>query len=186
MAVFSGNLSLRAGQFALQHLIVCECESHTNSLTHLIIMSLTLTAVFPAISQCLPTNNWNTEGNFLVALIVWMWNVDHTQTVITSCIFPFYDRHLHTNSHGGFRRQTLSACRPQSTHRVATAFWHTFQHDGKISSGLVSGGVNAHPLSLYLPSRKSCSVRSSWEGRYNYPISSLPLYVLCGADQSAH
>jgi hypothetical protein len=31
-------------------------------------------------------------------------------------------------------------------------------------------GVHAHPLSLYLPSRTSCSVRSSWEGRYTPPF----------------
>ncbi len=40
---------------------------------------------------------------------------------------------------------------------------------------------HARSLSLYLPSRTSCGVRSSWEGRYNPPIfSSLPLYVLWG------
>jgi len=27
---------------------------------------------------------------------------------------------------------------------------------------------------------QSCSVRSSWEGRYTPPISTLPPYVLCG------
>ncbi len=29
---------------------------------------------------------------------------------------------------------------------------------------------------------QSCSVRSSWEGRYTPPISCLPIYVLCGPD----
>ncbi len=32
---------------------------------------------------------------------------------------------------------------------------------------------------------KSCSVRSSWEGRYTPPISPLPLYVLCGYNLQA-
>jgi hypothetical protein len=40
----------------------------------------------------------------------------------------------------------------KSTHRVATAaFGRTFHHEGKISPGWW-GGVQAHPLSLYLPS----------------------------------
>ncbi len=32
---------------------------------------------------------------------------------------------------------------------------------------------------------QSCSVRSSWEGRYTPPISPLPLYVLCGYNLQA-
>ncbi len=40
-------------------------------------------------------------------------------------------------------------------------------------------GVHAHPLSLYLPSRTSCRVRSNLEGRYTPSISTIPLYVLC-------
>jgi hypothetical protein len=42
------------------------------------------------------------------------------------------------------------------THRVAMAtFWRrTFHHDGKISPAVrMGGGVYAHPLSLFLPSR---------------------------------
>ncbi len=34
-------------------------------------------------------------------------------------------------------------------------------------------GVHVHPISLYLPSRKSCS---SWEGRYTPPVSNLYMY----------
>ncbi len=47
----------------------------------------------------------------------------------------------------------LSFC-PQSTHRVAMAstFWRTFHHDGKISPAWRRWGLHAHPLSLYLPS----------------------------------
>ncbi len=73
---------------------------------------------------------------------------------------------------------------PQSTHRLATAtFWRTFHHDGKISPGWWGWGVHAHPLSLYLPSRPKLqyTVRSSWEGRYTPPISSLFLCTLCWA-----
>ncbi len=56
---------------------------------------------------------------------------------------------------------------PQSTHRVAFAdFWYTSHHDGKISPGWWGGGVHAHPLSAYYHHVQSCSVRSSWEGRY--------------------
>ncbi len=37
------------------------------------------------------------------------------------------------------------------------------------------GRLHAHPLLLYLPSRQSGSVRSSWEGRYTHTFSSLIL-----------
>ncbi len=74
--------------------------------------------------------------------------------------------------------------RPQSTHRVAIAdFWRTFHHDGKISPGWWGWGVHAHPLSAYWYHHvQSCSVRSCWVGRYTHPVSSLPIYVLCGRD----
>ncbi len=45
-------------------------------------------------------------------------------------------------------------------------------------------GSAPHAHSLYyiyiLARTKNCSVRSSWEGRYAPPISTLPLYVLLG------
>ncbi len=56
-------------------------------------------------------------------------------------------------------------------------FWHTFHHDGKMVR--VGGGAR-HPLSLYLlvPSREKVLVYTSAE-RADFPISPLPLYVLC-------
>ncbi len=46
--------------------------------------------------------------------------------------------------------------------------------------GLWGWGVHAHPLSLCLPSRteQSFRVRSSWEGRYTPPISTLSIGTL--------
>jgi hypothetical protein len=69
----------------------------------------------------------------------------------------------------------------QSTHRVATAaFWRTFYHDGKISPGLWEWELHVHlPLSQYLPSRSKLQCTLQLKGRYNPPISSLPLDTLC-------
>jgi hypothetical protein len=72
----------------------------------------------------------------------------------------------------------------QSTHRVAmTDFWRTFHRDGKISPGWWGGRMHAHlppsiPFHSIYHHVQSCSERSSWEGRYTPPISSLFLYVL--------
>ncbi len=69
-------------------------------------------------------------------------------------------------------------------HRVATATsWHTFHHDGKISLGWWGWGVHAHlptPLHSVYHHVQSCSVRTSWEGRYTHlflGFSPLPLYM---------
>ncbi len=64
-----------------------------------------------------------------------------------------------------------------------TTFWHTFHHDGKISPTWWGWGVHALPLSLYLLSR--VVVYTPAERADSTPISPLPLYVLCGADQQA-
>jgi hypothetical protein len=70
---------------------------------------------------------------------------------------------------------------PYLTHGVATtAFWRTFRHDGKISAGWCGGGCTPIPFHSIYHHIQSCSVRSSWVGRYTHPISSLPIYVLCG------
>ncbi len=65
-------------------------------------------------------------------------------------------------------------------HGVATAtFWRTFHHDGNISPvWWGGGGVHAHPLLLYLPSRTK---KLWWEGRYTPPIyfCSIPIFTLC-------
>jgi hypothetical protein len=69
----------------------------------------------------------------------------------------------------------------QSTHRVTMAtFWRIFHHDKKNLPSLVRWGVHAHPVHYIYHHAQSCGVRSSWEGRYSPPISTLPLYVLCG------
>ncbi len=68
---------------------------------------------------------------------------------------------------------------PQSTHRVSTAaFWHTFRHDGKISPGLWGCGCQPTTFHYSYHHVQSCSVRSSWVGRYTHPVSSRPIYVL--------
>jgi hypothetical protein len=54
--------------------------------------------------------------------------------------------------------RSLNECcrwRAHRVHRVAMAsFWRLFHHDKKNQPSLVGGRVHAHPLSLYLPSRK--------------------------------
>ncbi len=46
------------------------------------------------------------------------------------------------------------------------------------------GGVYAPPpFHCIYHHKQSCGVRSSWEGRYTPPFSSLPLHVLCGPGQ---
>jgi hypothetical protein len=42
------------------------------------------------------------------------------------------------------------------------------------------GGCTPSPFYYVYHHEQSLSVRSSWEGRYTPPTSSLPLYVLCG------
>ncbi len=73
-------------------------------------------------------------------------------------------------------------------HRVAMAdFCCSFHHDGKSAlAGVVGGGGGGctptppfHSIYHYV---QSCSVRSA-EYRHTHPISSLPLYVLCGTCQ---
>ncbi len=62
--------------------------------------------------------------------------------------------------------------------------WTLFHQDGKISSGQCGWEGHAHTLSLYLPSRKSCCVHSSWE--CTPPISTLPYIcsVVCHVQYS--
>ncbi len=70
---------------------------------------------------------------------------------------------------------------PQSTHRVAMAtFWRTFHREGKISPAWWGGGCTPSPFHTIYHHEQSCGVGSSWEDRYTPPISTLPLYVLCG------
>ncbi len=56
-------------------------------------------------------------------------------------------------------------------------FGRTFHRDGKISPAWRGGGVHALPFNSIYHHRKGCGVRSSSEGRYTHPISSLSLYV---------
>jgi hypothetical protein len=58
-------------------------------------------------------------------------------------------------------------------------FWRTFHHEWKISPAW-SGECTPTPFHNLYYHVISCRVRSSWEGRYSLPISTLPLYVLCG------
>ncbi len=54
----------------------------------------------------------------------------------------------------------------------------------KNEPSLLKAGVHAHSTVFHSVFHyvQSCRVRSSWEGRYTPPISTLPLNVLCGAD----
>jgi hypothetical protein len=63
---------------------------------------------------------------------------------------------------------------------IAT-FWRTFHHDGKISPAWWGYRCTPTPFhDIYCTiTYKWCGLRSSWEGRYTPPISTLPLYVLC-------
>jgi hypothetical protein len=68
---------------------------------------------------------------------------------------------------------------PQSTQKVATAiFSHTFHHDGKVSPAWWGWECTPTPFYYIYHHLKSCGIRSSWEGRYTPPISTLPIYVL--------
>ncbi len=53
----------------------------------------------------------------------------------------------------------------------------------KLAQAGEGGGVHAHPppanFQYIYHHKQSCGVRSSWEGRYTPPISTLPLHVLC-------
>ncbi len=72
---------------------------------------------------------------------------------------------------------------PQSTHRVAIAVSGVRVHPimmEKSSPGWWGWRVHAHPLAAYYHHVQSCIVRSCWVGRYTHPVSSLPIYVLCG------
>jgi hypothetical protein len=74
----------------------------------------------------------------------------------------------------------LPSNRPgQSTHRVAIAdFWRTFHHDGKISPSWWGWGCTPIPFhSITITYKVAASVRSSWEGRYNPCISTLPICI---------
>ncbi len=62
---------------------------------------------------------------------------------------------------------------PQSTQSGNGRFLHTFNHD-KISTDW--WGWGGHSIYHHV---QSCSVRSSWEGRYTPSLASLPLNVLC-------
>jgi hypothetical protein len=46
---------------------------------------------------------------------------------------------------------------------------------------LVRVGAHAHPDSAYYHHVQCCSVHSYSVGRYTHPVSSLPIYVLCGS-----
>ena len=65
--------------------------------------------------------------------------------------------------------------------RLAMATWRIFHHDGKISPEPLGGGCTPTPFHYIYHHVQSCILRSNWEGRYTLPISTLPLYVLCGS-----
>ncbi len=64
-------------------------------------------------------------------------------------------------------------------------------HHGKIIPAWLGWGLHAHPLSLYLHHyyyhhEQSCGVRSSWEGSYTPPTSTLSIYRYVLSDLSIH
>jgi hypothetical protein len=70
-------------------------------------------------------------------------------------------------------------CSRHRVHRVATAaFWRTFHHEGKISSGWLGWGVHVHPLSLHLPSsvKLQCTLQLSGQIHWHCFISSKNMY----------
>ncbi len=75
--------------------------------------------------------------------------------------------------------------RVENTEWQRPIFWRTFHHDGNICPGWWGGGGACPlPTPFYYSYHhtQSCSVRSSWVGRYTHYVSSLPIYVLCGWD----
>ncbi len=67
-----------------------------------------------------------------------------------------------------YTTQVLRCKKYGPTHRVAiTDFWLTFHRGGKI-------------ITLFTITDEVASIRSTWEGRYTTPVSSPPLFVLCG------
>jgi len=78
----------------------------------------------------------------------------------------------------------LLVCAVHRVQRVAmTTFWRTFHHDGKISSAWWGWGVQALPLSLYLPSQAKLWFALQLRGQiHSSYFSSTPICtVLCGA-----
>jgi len=73
-------------------------------------------------------------------------------------------------------------------HRVHTEWQlplsgvHFILMEKSAQPGKVRAGYKRPPyFTISIPSRiQSCSVRSSWEGRYSTPNSTLPLHELCG------
>jgi hypothetical protein len=49
----------------------------------------------------------------------------------------------------------------------------------KLAHAGEGGGCTPNPLHYSYHHVQSCSVRSSGVGKYTYPVSSLPIYVLC-------
>ncbi len=77
---------------------------------------------------------------------------------------------------------------PQSTHGVAIAdFWRPPHHDGKISPMAgESGGVHAHPFSLYLPLCTKLQWTLQLRGQIHFPYFISTLCVLCVLDIQRH
>ncbi len=69
-------------------------------------------------------------------------------------------------------------------HRVHTEWqWpHSIMME-KLARASEVGGCTPTPFHYIYHHVQSCSVRSSWNGRYTHPISSLSLYVLCGWEE---
>jgi hypothetical protein len=66
-------------------------------------------------------------------------------------------------------------------HRVATAtVQRTHHHHGKSPQAGEIEVCTPTPFYYIYHHVKSCGVRSSWEGRFTYSISTIPLYVLYG------
>jgi hypothetical protein len=54
----------------------------------------------------------------------------------------------------------------------------------KLAQAREGEGCTPIPFHYIYHHEQSCGVRSSWEGRYTTPISTLSLYVLCSEEYS--
>ncbi len=139
--------------------------SFLNSGTLIVILDMTNVYVFTAYSFIKAVFAKDSAFDY-VSTSVFVGSEVCKYIMIVNCVYSF-----------------SQAVGPQSTHRVAvTGFWRTFHHDGKISPGWWGCGVNAHPISLYSPSRTKLQCMLQLRGQVHSPYFISTLYSVGKTD----